>query len=77
LQQISDGVRQAAREFPIRKAELFGSYARGTATEDSDVDLLVYFDQPAVSLFKETLIHSFAPCRVFRRLVASKLALKD
>ncbi|MBR5980605.1 MAG: nucleotidyltransferase domain-containing protein [Firmicutes bacterium] len=49
--QISNGVKQAAREFPIRRAELFGSYARGTATEKSDVDLLVEFDDPIVSLF--------------------------
>ena len=28
-------------EFGVRKAILFGSIAKGTATEDSDVDLLV------------------------------------
>ncbi len=30
---------------PVVKAWLFGSYARGEETEDSDVDLLVKFDR--------------------------------
>lgn len=30
---------------------LFGSYASGLATDDSDVDLLVSFSSPVVSLF--------------------------
>ena len=51
ISQISEGVKQAAREFPIRRADLFGSYARGSATEKSDVDLLVEFNDPVVSLF--------------------------
>lgn len=37
---------------PVLKAWLFGSYARGEETEDSDVDLLVaYDDNENVSLF--------------------------
>ena len=32
---------------PIEKAWLFGSYARGTQTSDSDIDLLVEFDPKA------------------------------
>lgn len=30
---------------PIKKAWLFGSYARGEEQEDSDIDLLVVFDE--------------------------------
>ena len=30
---------------PVLKAWLFGSYARGEQTEDSDVDILVEFDR--------------------------------
>ena len=30
---------------PVKKAWLFGSYARGEQQEDSDVDLLVQFDR--------------------------------
>lgn len=36
---------------PVSKAWLFGSFARGEQTEDSDVDLLVTFDD-GVGLFK-------------------------
>ncbi len=50
IQQISDSVTLAAREHPIKKAELFGSYANGTSRADSDVDLLLEFDTPHVSL---------------------------
>ena len=50
LQDIKSGVAAAAREFPIKKAELFGSYANGSCTPESDVDLLVEFTTPRVSL---------------------------
>ncbi len=50
VQQILDGVALAAREYPIKKAELFGSYANGTSRPDSDVDLLLEFNTSHVSL---------------------------
>ena len=50
IEQISGGVSQAAQEYPIKKAELFGSYANGNSREDSDVDLLMEFHTPRVSL---------------------------
>ena len=50
LQQIANGVSIASREFPLRKVELFGSYASGNNTPESDVDLLVEFTEPRVSL---------------------------
>lgn len=50
IEQISGGVSRAAREYPIKKAELFGSYANGNSREDSDVDLLMEFHTPRVSL---------------------------
>ena len=34
------------RKHAIRKASLFGSFADGTATEDSDIDLLVELSKP-------------------------------
>ena len=38
---------QSAKQlFPIRKMLLYGSYAKGTATEDSDIDVAVVVDQP-------------------------------
>ena len=36
-----------AERFGVRSLALFGSYARGTATESSDIDILVGFDGPA------------------------------
>lgn len=50
IQSIKDGVRLAAQEYPIKKAELFGSYANGTNRPNSDVDLLLEFQSPRVSL---------------------------
>ena len=36
VQQITDGVSIASREYPLRKVELFGSYASGKNTPESD-----------------------------------------
>ncbi len=41
MQQIEDFGRQIGEEFHPRRVLLFGSYARGAATPDSDVDVLV------------------------------------
>ncbi len=41
MNQIEDLARRMGREFRVRRVVLFGSYARGAATDDSDVDLLV------------------------------------
>ena len=49
-EKIASAVRKAAREFPLTKASYFGSYADGRATEESDLDLLVEFEEPAVSI---------------------------
>ena len=37
---------------PVLKAWLFGSFARGEERDDSDVDLLVEYDEDGVSLMK-------------------------
>ena len=39
--QIKKWCERVAREFRPQKIFLFGSYARGTPTEDSDVDVLI------------------------------------
>ena len=41
IEQIEEFARRLGEEFQPDRVVLFGSYARGTATEDSDVDLLV------------------------------------
>lgn len=42
--QIRRYARMLGRKFRPQRVVLFGSYARGQATEDSDVDLLVVMD---------------------------------
>lgn len=49
-ERIADAVLKAARLFPLVKAEYFGSYAEGNATEESDLDLLVEFEEKDVSI---------------------------
>ena len=50
LDQIESVAMIVAKEFPITKIQLFGSYARGNYNADSDVDLLIEFVTDAVSL---------------------------
>lgn len=40
---------ELARRFRVEDLDLFGSFGRDQATEDSDVDILVRFDAPATS----------------------------
>lgn len=49
--QIREALLKTANKYPIKSVSLFGSYADGNANEDSDVDLLVEFLTPTVSLF--------------------------
>lgn len=41
IQEIRNRVTPVAEKYDIKAVFLFGSYARGTATEKSDIDLLV------------------------------------
>lgn len=50
IEMIKKGVYMVASEYPIKKVELFGSYAEGTNHEQSDVDILVEFITSSVSL---------------------------
>ena len=49
--EIRHAIANVAEHHPIKKASYFGSYAEGRATHGSDLDLLVEFDTPRVSLF--------------------------
>jgi len=48
---ISEAVKKTAPKYNIRNAYYFGSYAKGTQNGESDLDLLVDFDTPLISLF--------------------------
>ena len=52
IPQIQNAVENSTHGYPIRKVFLFGSYANGTATEGSDVDILVEFCTNPISYFK-------------------------
>lgn len=48
----ADGYNASApQNARIERVALFGSYAKGVADDDSDVDLLVSFSSPVVSFF--------------------------
>jgi len=44
-QVLTQQIAEYFKTQPVLKAWLFGSYARGEQTEDSDVDILVEFDR--------------------------------
>ena len=50
LHDIERGVIAALGSCPVKRVQLFGSYASGTQDESSDVDLIVEFESDAVSL---------------------------
>ncbi len=50
IEEIRDIIVPIAKKYHIESIYLFGSYARGEATKDSDIDLLVDFYQP-IDLF--------------------------
>lgn len=41
IEEITDIIRPIAEEYKLDRVCLFGSYARGEATEKSDIDLIV------------------------------------
>ena len=51
--EMIETIREYFKTQPVLKAWIFGSYARGEETEDSDVDILVvYDDSKPVGLMK-------------------------
>jgi uncharacterized protein len=46
LASLKAALPQVKQRYPIRSLGLFGSFARGDASERSDIDILVEFDRP-------------------------------
>lgn len=46
IDEIANKVQPIAEAYDIDKIYLFGSYARGEATDESDVDMYVEFSKP-------------------------------
>ena len=55
-QTMTQMIADYFRTQPVLKAWLFGSYARGEETEDSDVDILIQ-PEKSVGLFKLSGMH--------------------
>jgi len=51
ISQITKVTKEVSEQYPIKKVQLFGSYADNSATDNSDIDFLVEFDSDNVSLF--------------------------
>ena len=51
IEQIKSIVSRIGEKYGIKKAYLFGSYARGNANENSDVDLII--DRGDVRTYKD------------------------
>ena len=57
-QVLTQQIANYFRTKPVLKAWLFGSYARGEQTENSDVDILVLFDHSSpIGLFAFARMH--------------------
>ena len=56
MEQIAEFGRRIAREFQPQRIVLFGSYATGNPTPDSDVDLLVVLPHEGDSVAKSVEI---------------------
>jgi len=54
------------RKFSVKKIGLFGSFARGDQTVDSDIDFLVEFEKPTFDNFMDLL---FSLEKLFNRKV--------
>ena len=53
LERLRD-LTPALRRLGVRRLALFGSHLHGTARPDSDVDLLVRFEQPTFDAYMDT-----------------------
>lgn len=76
LNRLRMGKDDLQRRFPIQRLALFGSYARGEQTEESDVDILVEVD-PSIGLRFVRLADEIEQMVGRRTEVVSRRALKD
>lgn len=64
-----------AQRFPLRRLALFGSFARGDATPESDIDILVEVD-PSIGLGFVTLAEELEKVTGHRVDLVSRRAVK-
>ena len=51
IHEIKNAVEKIASEYPVKRVQLFGSYADGLANLESDVDIMVEFTEWPISLW--------------------------
>jgi predicted nucleotidyltransferase len=60
LESVKQFFTRISSEIPVKKAVLFGSFAKGTFDKDSDVDLAIFSDYfENISRVKEQLTCSY------------------
>jgi hypothetical protein len=76
-EKIREAVEQSAFRDDIQRVSLFGSYAYGDPSEDSDVDLLIEFTPTArFGMFKYASIHNYFEDRLHKKVdIATPTAL--
>ena len=52
IQQIQQKITAYFKDKPVKEVYLFGSYARGEAKEDSDIDLAVTIERKNLSMWQ-------------------------
>ena len=50
-EKICNAIASVADQYSLTRASYFGSYADGTATEQSDLDILVEFAKPVITFY--------------------------
>jgi uncharacterized protein len=76
ITRLRDALPDLRRQWPIRSLALFGSVMRGEATAESDLDVLVEFNQP-IDLFAFFALEEALATLVGRRVdLVTRGALK-
>lgn len=75
LQRLRESKPSLARNFPLRRLALFGSFARGDATPESDIDILVEVE-PSIGLGFVTLAEELERLLAHPVDLVSRRALK-
>jgi uncharacterized protein len=57
IKQLRDHKSELQRKFFVKSLAIFGSYARGEQTPESDIDLLVEFNKPVGIEFIDLIIY--------------------
>lgn len=68
IRHLRECTQACTAQFGVRSLRSFGSWARGTATPSSDVDLLVAFDGPATA-------RRFYGLQLFLKICSSNLSI--